>query len=228
MIKLYQTLGAIILLLWLSVTASLTSLVMPVMVHHPIDLVDLRYGWPLWFVSQDQSRLSFTMETALPALRPIQLLTGGIHDLRLRAVGINLLFWALLFFLLLYGTPITRKITGKSSSFHRSSRQVAWLLLVGYLVTVGSLAIPNRVDDNAQLVDMHYGWPLPFIVQDQSRFQFGGDGPQLPQSVRVRAPLEDPTTFLAPPFWANVMVWGTLVGVLWWGITKVTVRMQQQ
>jgi len=223
-----RILSAIVLLFWASLLATLTSLVIPARVQGYTDLVDLRYGWPLWFVSQDQSRLSLNPETALPGMRPIQLLTGGIHDLRLRAFGINLLFWALLFFLLLYGAPITRRMTGGKNNFHRRSRQVAWLVFVGYLVTVGSLALPNRVDDNAQLVDMRYGWPLTFIVQDQSRFQFGGDGPQLPQSVRVRAPLEDPTTFLAPPFWASVVVWSTLVGLLWWGVTKVATRRQRQ
>ncbi|MCE7984213.1 MAG: hypothetical protein DYG89_23815 [Caldilinea sp. CFX5] len=81
MTTLRPTLGAVILLLWLGLTASFTSLVIPAMAYQSTDLVERRYGWPLWFVSQDQSRVAFGTEVSLLGLLAA---IGGYVQWRLR------------------------------------------------------------------------------------------------------------------------------------------------
>lgn len=102
------------------------------------------------------------------------------------------------------------------------------LFLVSVLATTASLFIPNTIHDNAELVDMRYGWPLPFIFQDSSRFQLGGDGPPLPYPRALLSPWEIPTTFSVLPFGGNMILWGLFFGALWWRIVKFAKQRRQK
>lgn len=103
------------------------------------------------------------------------------------------------------------------------SRNVSCIISLGVLlgalslaVTMGTLAIPNIIHNNAELVNVDYGWPFRFIRQDQSRFPLGGDGPPLPYSSQLSSPWENPTQFLLLPFLADFLFWYAVAALGCW------------
>jgi len=98
---------------------------------------------------------------------------------------------------------------------------VALLLLLSLVASAFSLLIPNTIYANAELRDVRYGWPVPFISQDSSGFPLGGDGPPFPQARSIALPLENPTTILWVPFFLNIAVWCVFLwGLVGWFVYR--------
>jgi hypothetical protein len=84
----------------------------------------------------------------------------------------------------------------------------AALLLSGTLV-LGSLFLPVRVETHQDLQQVRLGWPLAFVIQDQSKYE-----PPLPWWVRFYSPLEVPTWVLLPQLALNVpLVFGGIIAL---------------
>jgi len=64
--KASRTIYIAIMLLLLSLTATLSSLSIPHIIYDNSELRDLRYGWPVTFIVQDSSRYSLGGGTAHP------------------------------------------------------------------------------------------------------------------------------------------------------------------
>jgi len=98
---------------------------------------------------------------------------------------------------------------------------VVLLLLLSLVASAFSLLIPNTIYANAELRDVRYGWPVPFISQDSSRFSLGGDGPPLPYVKRIWSPWENPTTILPVQLLINIAVWCVFLwGLVGWFVYR--------
>ena len=107
---------------------------------------------------------------------------------------------------------------------HSYAYTVVAVLLLGLFATILTLLIPNTIHDNSELEDAGFGWPAHFVLQDSSRWPFGGDGLPLPNSRPLLSPWELPTTFLIPQFVLNMAVWCGVFGFLAWLIHKQRVK----
>lgn len=104
----------------------------------------------------------------------------------------------------------------KSRSVLDTIGLVVFLCAVSLVLTVSSLAIPNTIHANAELIEVGYGWPFQFIQQDQSRFPLGGDGPSLPYARRLLSPWENSTRFRPLPFLTDLLFWSVVLALGKW------------
>jgi hypothetical protein len=74
------------------------------------------------------------------------------------------------------------------------------LLLSGTFV-LGSLFLSIRVETRQDLSQVRLGWPLTFVIQDQSKYE-----PPLPWWVRFYSPLEVPTWVSLPQLVLSVLL----------------------
>ena len=91
----------------------------------------------------------------------------------------------------------------------------AGTFLVITLLLLLSLEIPVSVEDRAELGSMRLGYPLHFVVQDNSRLSIGEpDSPAFPYPVGFMNPLNSQTRVLPFPLLGNyLLAYGTLLAL---------------
>ena len=83
----------------------------------------------------------------------------------------------------------------------------ALLVLLSAGLVLGSVLIPRPINSRADLDSANFGYPLSFVVQDQSNMSFGlPDSEPLPKWLGLYSPWENPTTANWLTFWLNVAV----------------------
>ncbi len=89
---------------------------------------------------------------------------------------------------------------------------VAGTFLVVTLLLLFSLEIPISVEDRTELGRMRLGYPLHFVVQDNTDLSIGEpDSAPFPQPLSAGSPLDNPTKVLAFPLLSNyLLVYGAL------------------
>lgn len=79
--------------------------------------------------------------------------------------------------------------------------------LVITLLLLFSLEIPVNVEDRTELGNMRLGYPLHFIVQDNTDLSIGEpDSPPFPYLVDAGNPLDNPTRVLIFPLLGNYLI----------------------
>ena len=69
-----------------------------------------------------------------------------------------------------------------------------------------SLQIPVIVEDRAELANVRLGYPIHFVVQDNSRLSIGGpDSPPFPYPVKSMNPYSSETRVLLAPLLINYL-----------------------
>lgn len=99
------------------------------------------------------------------------------------------------------------ELTGGKRTTRRSMNRLRALLVypivfvLSFVLVVASLLLPVTIRSRADLEQVKFGWPLAFIVQDQSRWPIGvPEGPSLPYRTRPLSPWETPTSVYAYAF----------------------------
>lgn len=78
---------------------------------------------------------------------------------------------------------------------------VASSCIVSIILVLASLVIPATVQTHEQLSTLRFGWPLAYIVQDQSHYD-----PPLPRIMHFGTALENPTHLLLPKFIGSLII----------------------
>ena len=75
------------------------------------------------------------------------------------------------------------------------------VLILSILFVLVSVFLPITVYNRTDLVQVHLGWPLAFIVQEQSSY-----APPFPWQTRLYSVWENPTQILWLRFFLNIAI----------------------
>lgn len=76
------------------------------------------------------------------------------------------------------------------------------LLLLSTCLVVASLQIPTTVHDRSDMESIQLGYPIRFVIQDNSRF----DPPSFPWQYQLVSPWESPTELKPFAFLGSVLI----------------------
>lgn len=85
--------------------------------------------------------------------------------------------------------------------------RIVFAVLAATILLVLSLQIPTVVENRTELASQKLGYPLHFVVQDNSRFSIGEpDSAPFPYTLNLMNYLHSPITVLALPLVLNYFI----------------------
>ena len=107
---------------------------------------------------------------------------------------------------------VTSRLLGEPAEDVRRRRgmRLATLVTAAVFLAVASAGVPDRIRDANDLDTLHFGLPVPYLVQSQSYHFYGSDGIPIPDSLVPISPLEHGSDIV---WWALALDVATMLGV---------------